>query len=250
MQISSTPAAAAARLQALESTHGDTTEINHTEPNATSYTVGGTKPSNIFGLMSRALNRPKETQIANKAVFTQVEEDIRHVYGEDTAKAFARTMQSKKDYGSPLTKGALARFLKTQNASTDVIAHKVAEAIDVLIKDDSIRAGPSKHGDYASAEYNKLESLTGDYSSLLTSHYGAGYGQNGDTPSYDLKAFFTRDQIKEIKSKLFSLNRNEGDLSKLFARNTSKADRIEILKKVLNPPHPTGNVWEGDQETV
>ncbi|MCX6957297.1 MAG: hypothetical protein NT164_01990 [Verrucomicrobiae bacterium] len=118
MQISSTPAAAC--LQALESTHEDTTEINPTNPASQIYTVGKIKPGNIFDLAIRAFNRPKKTVLANQAVFKQVEEDIRHVYGDNTANAFAATMMSKRDYGSPLTKGALARFLSTRRFKSEV----------------------------------------------------------------------------------------------------------------------------------
>ncbi|MBX9578016.1 MAG: hypothetical protein K2W97_06030 [Chthoniobacterales bacterium] len=228
MQLSgSNPAAA--RLQALERTHSDTTEINHTNDIAQTYEVGGQKPSSIFGLMCRALFREPQIKKNNKSVFIQVEADIRSVYGDKTADAFAATMKSKKDYGSPLTKGALAQFLKTQNASLDVTADKVADAINVLAKDTKIIEGYGTHNGYLTTEGMKLDRLTNSDLSPLTAHYGVL-----TPPSYDLKAFFTKNQITQIKKQL--LNLKENDVKKLFDKSTSKAARIEILKKVLTPP--------------
>ena len=221
MEISSTPAAAAAaaaRLQALESTHEDTREINPTNPASQSYTAGDKKPVSMFRLMYRAFFREEDVVKNNQAVFKQVEEDIRRVYGNDTANAFAATMMSKRSYGSPLTKGALARFLSTQNASTNVIAHKVADAIEALVQNKNYNDTKTRLDNLTSALFSPLTPLP------------------WINQKFSLRVFFSDAEISQIKKSLYNHLSDEThakNLETLFDSKTSKADRIEILKTVL-----------------
>lgn len=66
----------------------------------------------------RCFFRSNDEESKNNAVFGQVIKDIQNLFGEGRAQEFNQKMQSKIDMGSPLTKGALMRFLKPEEVGS------------------------------------------------------------------------------------------------------------------------------------
>ena len=96
----------------------DTREVSI---NGNRYVAGGEKPTGFFSSLTMAFRcffRSDEEVRKNNAVFEQVKKNINDFYGEPIANKFNDEMQSKIDMGSPLTKGALMRFLNQQELSS------------------------------------------------------------------------------------------------------------------------------------
>ncbi|KAB2642664.1 MAG: hypothetical protein DVB29_07120 [Verrucomicrobia bacterium] len=109
------------RSQSISNLHNivnldkDTREVSI---NGSKYAAGGEKPTGFFSSLTMAFRcffRSDDEVSKNNSVFKQVKQDIHNTFGEDTAIQFNDEMQSKIDMGSPLTKGALMRFLNQNN---------------------------------------------------------------------------------------------------------------------------------------
>lgn len=88
-------------------------ELNlvHQSPGNLAYEKSGEKSIGFTGRMGAFFSRGELQKQANKGTIDVATEDIRTKYGDVVADKFAADFSSKKYFGSPLTKGAVVRFL-------------------------------------------------------------------------------------------------------------------------------------------
>ena len=126
------PQAFTGGLQDILNLDKDTREVSI---NDNGYAAGGEKPTGFFSSLTmtfRCFFRSNDEVSKNNDVFEQVKKDINKLFGDNRANEFNEKMQSKIDMGSPLTKGALMRFLNQQELSS----LKLSEASTTTVTTD------------------------------------------------------------------------------------------------------------------
>lgn len=211
-----------ANLSSLSSLPSEDTEIKLEEVKgkSTSYVAGGEKQTGAFSsakMFFNAIFRSDPERKSNNAVFTRVKQDIQNVFGEQAAEAFENEMSSKIGMGSPLTKGALVRFMSAQRLSLnpkEVAIRKFAQAMY------NIDTAENQLPQMKQASFNKLcSSLSNDERKFINS-----------SNSTDIRGQIT-----------------------LFNQNNSVDDIVAMLGGGVMPPMPgpeSFNANEGDIKTA
>jgi hypothetical protein len=217
------------------------------------YVAGGVKPTGFFSSLTMAFRcffRSKDEVIKNNAVFEQVKQDIDNIFGEKIANKFNDEMQSKIDMGSPLTKGALMRFLKKEKLVIPSEATPAAVANNIAPSNNSsIQEGNN---------FKEKKAVTSNTNSIKNEHPAAnGNSQvgNGLSSAYEVRGKNIKN-VAEKGERLVEGAQVNNEFSTELRKNVEKKaeaysfvpDPVEVPAKIYNFSAKIYNLLVGNKE--